>query len=89
METNEQISGLALVINDLSQRIDEMKEAISASATPLPNMEEKLKKITCELKVRKQSLNLLKRQHDQHMLSGMVREGIKNEETMKWWANRY
>lgn len=31
----------------------------------------------------------LKQQYNQRVLSGMVRDGIRDDETFAWWMNRY
>ena len=89
MELKEQIAELTETINDLKRLIAETEQAISAGNSPIAILEERRGDFNKQLADKMQSLNLLKRQYDQGMLSGMVKKGIQNDEMMSWWMNRY
>ena len=88
MELKEQISDLVSVIERQNQCIAET-QTNSARTNPPQNIDEILSRLTDELKEKKQSLRLLLRRYDQQMLSLMVKGGIKDDEMMGWWQNRY
>jgi hypothetical protein len=69
-------------IVDLKQIKEEKK---STSLEP----DNDLETISDNLKNDRDSLKTLGRQYNQEMLSKMVKGGIKDDEMVAWWMNRY
>jgi len=89
MELLEQLCQQAETAETLACRITELRQAQTSAGATDPLFAETLRSLTARLEEAQQSLRLLRRRHDQQMLSQMVKEGPANAGTMAWWMNRY
>lgn len=88
MELNEQIAALDGSIERLNRRIARLESKRTDQHSD-PDLDANIAE---HLRVRDQSLRdlrILKQRYNQRMLSKMVKDGIKDDETVAWWINRY
>ena len=89
MELKEQISNLRSEIKEQEALIASLRQQPKESKLSNPEFDNSLLVLEKKLADDQELILNLKRQYDQKMLSGMVKNGIKNDETMGWWMNRY
>ena len=89
MELKEQISNLRSEIKAQEALIDSLRQQPKESYLSNPEFDNSLLVLEKKLADDQELIRKLKRQYDQKMISGMVKNGIQNDETMAWWMNRY
>jgi hypothetical protein len=89
MELKDQILDLVNSIEWLNQSIADTQKRDSDVSASSSGSIELLKQLTLELEEKKRFLRSKKMQYNQRMLSKLVTEGIKDDETNGWWHNRY
>lgn len=88
MELIERMEALGASVERLNRRIAILNARRSDPASD-PALEAVIEE---HIRVRNDSLREirgLKQQYNQRMLSRMVRGGIRDDETLAWWMNRY